>query len=184
MVFSNQFFFILVCLLIADAKKFESVKEPRGILAKEGEFTYQALLYSLAVNSPNCGGAIISESYILSSAHCVYAYRKRVDEIVAYVGTIDIENVYQMRGIAEIHIPTDFDNERKHHDIALIRVDPIIEFSERVQPIKLPTGEPSVDSGFVTCGFGLRTVSHCDESKMSEILMKFIFPYVVSASFL
>lgn len=81
----------------------------------------------------------------------MHIYRKRVDEIVAYVGTIDIDDVYQIRVITEIHIPSEFDSERKHHDIALIQVDPKIEFSERVQPIKLPTGEPSVDSAFVTC---------------------------------
>lgn len=155
----NWYLFSLLCISAAKAIIDESKQEPRGILAKDGDFKYQALLYSNFTKSPRCGGAIINEWYILSSAHCVYPFRNRLDQLVVYLGTTDIENVHQVKQIAEIRIPSEFDNERKHHDIALIRVNKEIDFSEKVQPIQLPNGEPSVDSSLVTCGFGLRTVS-------------------------
>lgn len=156
----NWFLFSLFCISAAKVIINEFKQEPRGILAKDGDFKYQALLYSNFTKSPRCGGAIINEWYILSSAHCVYLFRNRHDQLVVFLGTTDIENVHQVKRIAEIRIPNEFDNERKHHDIALIRVDKKIDFSEKVQPIQLPNGEPSADSSFVTCGFGLRTVSH------------------------
>lgn len=157
----SKVLFVVLCVLIVDATEIAPEEdEPRGILATEGQFKYHAIVYHVRANAPHCGGAVINEWYILSTANCVFRFRRHPEKLVVYLGTINLEQGYQSIEIAEINIPYKYDDWRRHHDISLIRVAKKIEFSNRVQPIKLPQGDFSGDTKFVTCGFGRRTVSH------------------------
>lgn len=152
----NWFIFHVLCLIIATV----SAEQARGINAKEGEFKYQAMLYSLyQPANPQCGGAIINEWHVLSSAYCTYQYIGKLDKLVAYFGTINVHKKQQKREIAEIKIPKEFVMTEKHHDIALIRLTEKIEYSVNVQPINLPTSATLPNGKFVSSGFGIRFVS-------------------------
>jgi len=149
----NWSVFLVLCLTIATA----SAEESRGINAKEGEFKYQAMLYSLyKPENPQCGGAIINEWFVLSSAACTNYYVGKLDKLVAYFGTISVYKKQQKREIAEIKIPREFDKSENHHDIALVRVTKKIEYSTNVQPINLPTNADVYEGTLVSSGFGIR----------------------------
>lgn len=152
----NQFVFTIFFLIIAGA--LASIE--RGINATEGEFKYQAMLYSLIEpEHVECGGAIISEWFVLSSAHCTYQYTRQPHKLVAYFGTINVHEKRQKRDIADIKFPMEFDRSKEHHDIALVRMSEKIEYSANVQPINLPTNADVQSEILVSSGFGVRFVS-------------------------
>lgn len=155
----NRLIFTVLCSIIVGALQIEALDE-RGIDAKEGEFKYQAILYHLYYRpNPECGGAIINEWYILSSASCTKQFIGSLDKFLAYFGTIDIYKKQQKREIAEIKIPKEFVISEKHHDIALVRVTEKIEYSANIQPINLPTSADVYGGTLVSSGFGIRFVS-------------------------
>lgn len=151
-------FLTVLCLIIASVSQ---ISAERGINAKEGEFKYQAILYykSLYRPIPVCGGAIVNEYYVLSSAYCVHQFIDKYDTFVTYVGTTSLYMKQQKRQIAEIKIPREFVVSEKHHDIALIRLTEKIEYTQNIQPISLPTSDVVPDVTFRSSGFGIREVS-------------------------
>lgn len=152
----NLLVFFALCVVVATA----SEEGGRGINAKEGEFKYQAMLYSLyQPANPQCGGAILNQWYVLSSAYCTHQYIGKYDKLDAYFGTYSVYKKQQKRTIAEIKIPKEFVISEKHHDIALVRLTEKINFSANVQPINLPTNADAPEGTLVSSGFGIRFVS-------------------------
>lgn len=156
MALSKCTLILILCFVIADASQIPI----RGTIAKEGEFKYQVILYSLEYKHPACGGAILNDWYSLSSAYCVRSYVPHLHKIFVYLGTLRFHEVKQKRAIAEIKIPLQFNVSEKHHDIALIRTTEKIEMSVNVQPIQLPKNAFIFHgTELYSSGFGIRTVS-------------------------
>lgn len=154
--------FTVLCLTIASVSYGQEYG--RGIDAKEGQFKYHAIVYYVdkqtgRFSTVSCGGAIINEWYVLSSAACMKQYVKNLNDFVLYFGTTNIYDKQQNRMAAEIIIPERFGVSEGLDDIALIRTTEKIEFSENVQPISLPTSADVFEGTLVSSGFGIRFVS-------------------------
>lgn len=177
----NQVYLTVACYVFLCAKS--SATEIEGTDVKEGDFKYNAAIYSIGEHSANafplCGGAVLNEWYILTSAQDIYQYVRRLDELIVYLGTTDIRDVRHTRIIAEIKYPNEpnykFIVGQWHHDVALVRVKAKIDFSDTVQPIALPANADVFDGTLITCGFdrAIKTVSDYSSKlyfKKSKIL--------------
>lgn len=139
MASKNRFFVTIFCVVFISLEQVLCTNVPEYKFANDGQFKYQAVLFSIFNQpSPTCGGSIITEWYILSSAYCTHQYVDKRDKLVAYVGTIDAKDVKQKKLIAEIKPHEEFKIDSKNFDIALIRTETKIDLSNTVQPIKLP----------------------------------------------
>lgn len=152
----NRALFMIVCFVFASAFS-TATNELEGTDVKPGDFKYQAAFYTLGGLHPNslCGGAILNEWYILTSAKATHQYLEKLDKLVIYLGTTNIQDVNYKRIISEIKVQKEFNVCENHHDVALVRVKERIEFSANVQPIKLPPNGDVFDGILLSSGFNL-----------------------------
>lgn len=121
--------------------------------AEKGQFPYMASIAHRGQNA-HCGGAIINSYYVVSSGQMLYVYPK--GEFIVYLGAWKYHDSDAISSlVAEIKIHPNLDAKRRLNNIALLRMDNEIEFSDLVKPIALPTvdfprvyGETLLISGF------------------------------------
>lgn len=129
--------------------------------AKHGQFPYMASIYRPDHFHHACGGAIISDRYVLSAAYCLKHFVDEPSKIIVYLGAWKFEKGAISSNVAAIKIHPDFDFHYKQNDIGLVMTVDQIVFSELVKPISLPTKDFPDKSGmkaFVS-GFGSWFVS-------------------------
>ncbi|XP_053995276.1 trypsin-7-like isoform X1 [Hylaeus anthracinus] len=104
-----------------------------GELANIDDHPYQV---SLRFNNRHvCGGAIISEEWIVTAAHCVQSTSVRFISIKA--GTSDLTEEGTVVAAKEIISHERYNPRTSDYDIALIRLEKPLVYSSRVRPILL-----------------------------------------------
>jgi hypothetical protein len=104
----------------------EEIQEPwlhYSTAALSGQFPWHVNIVSNSMRS--CGGAIISEEWVLTVAHCV----QEAKELLIFHGSNDRNSVDT--GVSysnHLIIHEDFDNETRRNDIALIKLDSPLTF--------------------------------------------------------
>ncbi|CAD6230942.1 GSCOCT00006889001.2-RA-CDS [Cotesia congregata] len=144
------FFGILAIIALAstNAREIPS-RVVGGEDAAEGAHPWQVSLRKY--NSHFCGGVIVNERWILTAAHCIVYLPKSFITIVA--GTNSLSNSGNVYEVDEIFVH-DFSPSTIINDIALIRTTSEIEFSDKIQPIKISEqnfyahGDPAVLTGW------------------------------------
>lgn len=119
------------------------IRMPRIIGGDEtapGEFPWAV---SVKLNGqPICGGSLIDKSWILTAAHCVVGYNPK--NLTVRLGAYRIKDISETQtldlpvGMFIVHkdysMPRPFSN-----DIALLKLDDPVEFTDFIIPICLPT---------------------------------------------
>lgn len=115
--------------------------EPRvvgGKNAEEGQIPYQVSLRLPAANLHFCGGAIISNRFILTAAHCMADLETHPSYVVAVIGSVHTNGGVWVK-IDKITSHKEWDRIKLVNDISLLRTAERIIFSDKIQPISLPT---------------------------------------------
>lgn len=104
------------------------------------QIPYVGALKDIEHNTVFCGCTIISQSLVLTAAHCLS--NRTINSVQVIVGTNDLSNSLYSRyaaihSIVEVMIHPEYNYFTMSNDIAMVRVS-IMEFNAAVQPVCLP----------------------------------------------
>merc|ERR550539_649383 len=128
------------------------------ICAKEeatlGEFPWTVSLRLDGLLGHDCGGAILNESWVLTTAYCA-DLNDQLDHanFVVVAGEFNVaetEGNEQFRHIEKAFIHPYFGPEQGS-DMALLKLDSPLEFNDLVKPVLLPESADAMESSFNGC---------------------------------
>ncbi|CAK9832521.1 PRSS8 [Anthophora retusa] len=125
-----------------------------GGSSSAGSWPWQVALYK--EGDYQCGGALINERWILSAAHCFYHAQ---DEYwVARIGATrrgSFPSPYeQVLRLDHISLHPDYIDNGFINDIAMLRLEEPVTFSDYVRPVCLPQSEPRSGTMCTVTGWG------------------------------
>ncbi|XP_058464503.1 polyserase-2-like [Malaya genurostris] len=136
-----------------------------GWIAELGQWPWHVALFHRSSNGRayRCGGTLIDERHVLTSAHCIVrsnGYPMKAVELLVHLGQHDLREQpihVQVMNVSEVHMHPEFELNR--NDITLLVLSSVVQYSDYVIPICLDawTGKnpPSLDGnrGWIT-GWG------------------------------
>ncbi|KAI8045560.1 chymotrypsin-2 [Drosophila gunungcola] len=129
-----------------------------GQNAAEGDAPYQVSLQTL-VGSHLCGGAIISDRWILTAGHCVKGYPASRLQVAS--GTVRYAQPGALYYPEAIYLHCNYDSPKYHNDIGLLKVNETIGFDALTQAVQLPTSplSPQGTSELIFTGWGAQSAA-------------------------
>jgi len=103
-----------------------------------------------------CGGSILDETHIVTAAHCVEGYNW-FEVITGAHNPFEMEDT-QQRQIVQVSAATVHESYNPFtidNDIAILKLNPPLEFNDYVQPIKEAQMEPPVRDIVTAIGWGM-----------------------------
>lgn len=116
--------------------------------SSDGEWPWHTAVYVLkSGHKPTyqCGGTLISNSIVLTSAHCTFQFNIPLpaDRLVLRFGSTDLKifgiHVKEYK-LAKVLRHGNFNPENLRYDVALLKTLNEVELSDYIQPICLPVG--------------------------------------------
>jgi len=167
-----------------------------GQLTGLNEFPWMALI---AYDTPSgrsfhCGGSLISKRYILTAGHCVNKVPKTWTIATVRLGENDLNQEIDCEsdrpGIDDcadepidvgveatfVHEQYDPNTISQHHDIALLRLNKDVNFSEWVSPICLPTTAEIREKDFAGADLFVSGWGSTETSPQSNLKLKVDVP--------
>ncbi|XP_062543869.1 clotting factor G beta subunit-like [Armigeres subalbatus] len=111
-----------------------------------GDYPWHTAIYQeVPIRLYICGGTLVGQSVVITSAHCVTVPGLRtaraIDELVVKVGKhlLDVEGDHEHeRGLSSIIIHNEFSSDKHDNDIALLITKEPVQYGKFVQPACLP----------------------------------------------
>lgn len=154
---------VLACANIASAQLNLNARIVNGQPSDPGQFPYQALLFWDRTHDwTYCGGSLISDQWILSAAHCFNDVQSPIEVHLGALKTLDRnEEGRVIQNTTTIIIHPDYDARVLRNDIALLRLDKPVTFSDTIQPVLLPksTGNRFQGIDAIASGFGFQNTT-------------------------
>ncbi|XP_021702727.1 mite allergen Der f 3 isoform X2 [Aedes aegypti] len=94
-----------------------------------------------------CGGTVLNENWLLTSAHCIFG--------VDIARLLVVCGLRQARTIQQAQIKPDYVNGRKGNDLALVLLKKALVFDENVQPIPVFDQQMLPSNAATIIGYGL-----------------------------
>nr|XP_012616413.1 transmembrane protease serine 11D [Microcebus murinus] len=114
-----------------------------GTEAQEGDWPWQV---SLQANSAHhCGGILISNTWILTAAHCFRSY----SEPRQWTATFGINTAFPLlrRRIRRIIIHNNYEPIAHENDIAVVQLDSNVDFTKNIHRVCLPDATQNIPAG-------------------------------------
>ncbi|XP_056392709.1 serine protease 33-like [Hyla sarda] len=119
-----------------------------GADSAPGEWPWQVSIQ--LEDFPECGGSLITNSWVLTAAHC-FTQSMNVSEYTVYLGAHQLSGLQQSgvvaRGIKGIIIHPDFTEEGSSGDIALVELENPVDFTSSILPVCLPSASVNLPAG-------------------------------------
>ncbi|XP_055387830.1 inactive serine protease scarface isoform X2 [Condylostylus longicornis] len=140
------------------SRNFNSVLQgDTSIDAAFGEYPWQAMILLESKKSLICGGVIIADDMVATSARCVQG-RKPFDVIIKggewKLGS-DIEPItFQNSRVKRIEIHPNYDSVKFNNDIALLHLDSKLKFDIHIAPLCIDDSDPDENEECYVTGWG------------------------------
>uniref|UniRef100_A0A8C2YXB7 Zgc:92313 n=1 Tax=Cyclopterus lumpus TaxID=8103 RepID=A0A8C2YXB7_CYCLU len=121
-----------------------------GIDAEYGAWPWQVDIQVVS-GGHICGGSIITESWVLSAAHC-FPNPDDVSSYTIYVGRHQLNGINQHQSshfVRRVVIPTDYRNPQEGKDMALVQLSSPVTWSDYVRPVCLPASGTLFSGGML-----------------------------------
>lgn len=111
-----------------------------------------------------CGGVILNNSTILTSASCIEGYQTELNELVVILGTptpsSENDNWFRVQ-VDYVKFHNKYNSKTRAFDLAILRTKDEIKFSEAINSVKLPKGDLEIENGLpvIVSGWGLVEVN-------------------------
>lgn len=142
-----------------------------GQTAEVGFAPYQVSLQPI-VGVHNCGGAIVSERWVITAGHCVVNYPPAF--IVIVTGTNRYADPGGVYYTSEVHVHCMYDQPYMHNDIALLKTTENIIFDELTQPIALPVAPVREGAEIVLTGWGAEVANGAANVNLQKLYLGFV----------
>ncbi|NP_001166063.1 serine protease [Nasonia vitripennis] len=112
-----------------------------GVLSKERSWPWLAAIGTYDKSTGyayySCGGTLITSRHVVSAAHCFYEVKLNA---IATLGstTLDTADDAVHYSIKKIYIHPKYNHSGFENDVALLKLDEEVEFTDAIQPICLP----------------------------------------------
>lgn len=168
---------ILVCVLLVSASgsllPLDDHYDSRvvgGHEAELGSAPYQVSLQGLFGHS--CGGAIIGDLWVLTAAHCVVG--ASLSQMRVLVGTNSLKEGGQKYKASKFIVHSRYNKPNFHNDIALVKLESKLEFSDNVKTIEYSERVVPEDATLTLTGWGRTSTNGPIPTKLQTIDLKYI----------
>ncbi|XP_009502895.2 transmembrane protease serine 2 isoform X1 [Phalacrocorax carbo] len=172
-----------------------------GSEAMLGQWPWQVSLHVQGAHV--CGGSIITHQWIVTAAHCVEGQFSDPRSWRVYAGILNQNEMLSKHAyrVKQIISHPDYDTDSKDNDVALMKLETLLSFTDTVQPVCLPNpgmmfqpDQPCWISGWGAEHQGGKTSNRLNCAKVSliersrcnsaSIYNGMIFPTMICAGYL
>lgn len=142
--------------------KFTDERVVNGFTATHGQFPHQALLRIMKWKRTSlCGGSLLSNEWVITAAHC--ALNARTFEVTlgaqSYSDSFEQGRLTIKANVKFIH-PKYNQGDETINDLSLVKLSKRIDFTDRIQPVRLPnSNDLFVNSVVIASGWGLTSTN-------------------------